>query len=69
LLDTLFIDEGFGSLDSGTLEEVMAVLDDLRAGGRVVGLVSHVDELRQRIPNRLFVHKGRNGSRLELTSV
>jgi len=69
LLDTLFIDEGFGSLDSGTLEEVMAVLDDLRAGGRVVGLVSHVDELRQRIPNRLLVHKGRNGSRLELSSV
>jgi len=69
LLDTLFIDEGFGSLDSGTLEEVMAVLDDLRAGGRVVGLVSHVDELRQRIPNRLLVHKGRNGSRLELSAV
>ena len=69
LLDTLFIDEGFGSLDAGTLEEVMAVLDDLRAGGRVVGLVSHVDELRQRIPNRLLVHKGRNGSHLELNSV
>ncbi|MEO9221532.1 MAG: SMC family ATPase [Mycobacteriaceae bacterium] len=68
LLDTLFIDEGFGSLDAGTLEEVMAVLDDLRAGGRVVGLVSHVDELRQRIPNRLMVHKGRNGSHLELSS-
>lgn len=68
LLDTLFIDEGFGSLDSGTLEEVMAVLDDLRAGGRVVGLVSHVDELRQRIPNRLLVHKGRSGSHLQLSS-
>lgn len=67
-LDTLFIDEGFGTLDAGTLEEVMAVLDELRAGGRVVGLVSHVDELRQRIPNRLHVHKGRAGSHLEISS-
>ena len=64
-LDTLFIDEGFGTLDSTTLEEVMAVLDELRAGGRVVGLISHVDELRQRIPNRLHVRSTRAGSRLE----
>ncbi|WP_127782203.1 SMC family ATPase [Rhodococcus sp. X156] len=68
LLDTLFIDEGFGSLDASTLEEVMAVLDELRAGGRVVGLVSHVDELRQRIPNRLLVCKGRTGSHLQMSS-
>ena len=67
-LDTLFIDEGFGTLDSGTLEEVMAVLDELRAGGRVVGLVSHVEELQQRIPNRLFVRKARAGSHLQLCS-
>ncbi|MGZ6801218.1 MAG: SbcC/MukB-like Walker B domain-containing protein, partial [Mycobacteriaceae bacterium] len=65
-LDTLFIDEGFGTLDTSTLEEVMAVLDELRAGGRVVGLVSHVEELRQRIPNRLYVRKSRTGSHLEL---
>ena len=64
-LDTLFIDEGFGTLDPTTLEEVMAVLDELRAGGRVVGLISHVDELRQRIPNRLHVRSTRAGSRLE----
>jgi len=64
-LDTLFIDEGFGSLDPAALEEVMAVLDELRAGGRVVGLVSHVDELRQRIPNRLYVRSTRTGSHLE----
>ncbi|MGH3492702.1 MAG: AAA family ATPase, partial [Sciscionella sp.] len=50
VLDTLFVDEGFGSLDPETLEEVMNTIDELRAGGRVVGLVSHVDELRQRIP-------------------
>lgn len=68
VLDTLFIDEGFGTLDAETLELVMTTLDELRAGGRVVGLVSHVDELRQRIPTRLRVRKARAGSTLELTA-
>ncbi|WP_040738630.1 SbcC/MukB-like Walker B domain-containing protein, partial [Nocardia tenerifensis] len=67
VLDTLFIDEGFGGLDADTLDAVMGVLDELRAGGRVVGLVSHVDEMRQRIPSRLHVRRGRNGSHLEAT--
>jgi DNA repair protein SbcC/Rad50 len=61
-IDTLFVDEGFGSLDEDTLDEVMDVLDGLRAGGRVVGVVSHVPELRQRISTQLHVHKGRRGS-------
>jgi exonuclease SbcC len=68
LLDTLFVDEGFGTLDSDTLDLVMDTLDELRAGGRVVGLVSHVEELRQRIPTRLRVRKARTGSTLELTA-
>ncbi|MTE15305.1 AAA family ATPase [Nocardia aurantiaca] len=68
VMDTLFIDEGFGSLDADTLDAVMGVLDELRSGGRVVGVVSHVDEMRQRIPSRLHVVRGRTGSRLE-TSV
>jgi exonuclease SbcC len=68
LLDTLFVDEGFGMLDADTLDEVMNTLDELRAGGRVVGLVSHVEELRQRIPTRLRVRKSRTGSTLELIS-
>ncbi|WP_158849083.1 AAA family ATPase [Saccharothrix deserti] len=68
VLDTLFIDEGFGTLDAETLELVMTTLDELRAGGRVVGLVSHVEELRQRIPTRLRVRKAREGSTLELTA-
>ncbi|HWD01254.1 MAG TPA: SMC family ATPase [Amycolatopsis sp.] len=68
LLDTLFVDEGFGTLDAETLDIVMNILDELRAGGRVVGLVSHVEELRQRIPMRLRVHKSRTGSRIELSS-
>ncbi|MGY2124970.1 AAA family ATPase [Nocardia gipuzkoensis] len=67
VLDTLFIDEGFGGLDADTLDAVMGVLDELRAGGRVVGVVSHVDEMRQRIPSRLHVLRGRAGSRLQAT--
>jgi len=65
-LDTLFIDEGFGTLDAETLDVVMDTLDSLRAGGRVVGLVSHVEEMRQRIPTRLHVRKSRTGSTLQL---
>ncbi|WP_374192897.1 AAA family ATPase [Nocardioides sp. SYSU D00065] len=61
-LDTLFVDEGFGSLDSETLEDVMDTLDTLRDGGRVVGVVSHVPELQTRIPAQLRVHRGRQGS-------
>ncbi|MCP2275037.1 AAA family ATPase [Nocardia amikacinitolerans] len=67
VLDTLFIDEGFGGLDADTLDAVMGVLDELRAGGRVVGIVSHVDEMRQRIPSRLHVIRGRTGSHLQTT--
>ncbi|MGY4099622.1 AAA family ATPase [Nocardia sp. R16R-3T] len=67
VLDTIFIDEGFGGLDADTLDAVMGVLDELRAGGRVVGVVSHVDEMRQRIPSRLHVIRGRAGSQLRAT--
>ena len=66
MLDTLFVDEGFGTLDADTLDLVMDTLDELRAGGRVVGLVSHVEELQQRIPVRLRVRKARTGSTVEL---
>jgi exonuclease SbcC len=62
LLETLFVDEGFGSLDDDTLDEVMGVLDGLRDGGRTVGIVSHVADLQQRIPVQLRVEKGRAGS-------
>ncbi|MGZ8179379.1 AAA family ATPase [Williamsia sp. SKLECPSW1] len=69
VLDTMFIDEGFGSLDPETLERVMGVLDDLRSGGRVVGLVSHVDEMRSRIPVQLHVVRTESGSHVELLGV
>lgn len=61
-LDTLFIDEGFGSLDDQTLDEVLDVLDSLRERDRSVGIVSHVADLRRRIPVRLEVVKERRGS-------
>jgi exonuclease SbcC len=65
-MEALFVDEGFGTLDEDTLDEVMNVLDSLRAGGRLVGIVSHVTELRQRIPAQVHVRKGRTGSRVEI---
>ncbi|MFC9557088.1 AAA family ATPase [Rhodococcus sp. NPDC056960] len=68
VLDTIFIDEGFGTLDADTLDSVMGVLDELRDGGRVVGIVSHVDEMRQRIPSRLHVIRGRTGSTVEVVA-
>jgi DNA repair protein SbcC/Rad50 len=61
-IGTLFVDEGFGTLDEDTLDEVMDVLDGLRDGGRAVGIVSHVAELRARIPAQLRVTKERSGS-------
>ncbi|MCF2535036.1 SMC family ATPase [Streptomyces sp. FB2] len=61
-LDTLFIDEGFGSLDDQTLDEVLDVLDSLRERDRSVGIVSHVPDLRRRIHAQLEVVKDRTGS-------
>ncbi|WP_055468234.1 AAA family ATPase [Streptomyces ardesiacus] len=63
-LDTLFIDEGFGSLDDQTLDEVLDVLDALRERDRSVGIVSHVADLRRRVHAQLEVVKGRSGSLL-----
>ncbi|MHA7153505.1 AAA family ATPase [Arthrobacter sp. TMN-50] len=65
-IETLFVDEGFGSLDDQSLEQVMDALEGLRDGGRMVGLVSHVAELKQRIGVQLQVVKGRNGSTLSI---
>ncbi len=63
-LSTLFVDEGFGALDPDSLDEVMDELDRLRDGGRVVGVVSHVDAMRERIPAQLRLTKTRSGSRV-----
>lgn len=65
-LDTLFVDEGFGSLDADSLDHVLDTLDSLRDGGRVVGVVSHVSEMAERIPTQLQVLKHRAGSTVRL---
>ena len=54
-LDTLFIDEGFGSLDGETLDVAMRTLDELRAGGRTVGVISHVEAMQEQIPAQITV--------------
>lgn len=61
-LDAMFIDEGFGSLDSEALDAAMRALEDLRTGGRLVGIISHVPELKERIDARLEVTAGKSGS-------
>ncbi|QPL05859.1 MULTISPECIES: AAA family ATPase [Actinomyces] len=65
-METLFIDEGFGSLDPETLDNVMAELSRLQAGGRTVGIVSHVEELGRQVPDRVEVHRTAVGSTLTI---
>lgn len=61
-VDTLLIDEGFGSLDEEALDKAMEVLAGLQGGSRLVGIISHVSELKTRIPARLEVTPGLRGS-------
>ncbi len=61
-LDTLFIDEGFGSLDPETLQTAMQTLDELRSGGRTVGIISHVEAMKEEIPAQLRVEVASDGS-------
>ena len=61
-LDTIFVDEGFGSLDPESLDLAFGTLLDLQGGGRLVGIISHVPELKQRIDARLEVRPGKRGS-------
>lgn len=65
-IDALFIDEGFGTLDDQALDRVMEVIDGLRGGGRLVGVVSHVAELRRRVPAQLHVLRSESGSTLQM---
>ena len=57
-IDSLFLDEGFGSLDGDTLEIALAALDTLNAHGKTIGVISHVDSLKERIPAQIRVDKG-----------
>ena len=61
-MDTMFIDEGFGTLDPDTLELAMETLVQLQSSGRLIGMISHVPELKSRIPAHLEVIRGDDGS-------
>jgi DNA repair protein SbcC/Rad50 len=58
----MFVDEGFGTLDPEALDLAMRALEDLRDGGRLVCIISHVPELKERIGARLEVVAGKRGS-------
>ncbi|WP_394425237.1 AAA family ATPase [Vreelandella stevensii] len=61
-LDTLFIDEGFGSLDQDALDQAIAMLSELQMSGRMIGVISHVSELKEQMPVRIDVLPSRQGS-------
>lgn len=65
-LDTLFIDEGFGSLDQDALDQAIAMLSELQMGGRMIGVISHVSELKEQMPVRIDVRASRQGSSVEV---
>ena len=60
-LDTMFVDEGFGSLDEDALDQAMKALMGLTEGNRLVGIISHVGELKSRIDRQILVTKDRSG--------
>ncbi|MCC6368154.1 MAG: SMC family ATPase [Bryobacterales bacterium] len=63
-LDSLFIDEGISSLDAESLETAIAAIETLTSGNRMVGVISHVAELGERLPSRIRVEKSQSGSRV-----
>ena len=68
-LDTMFVDEGFGSLDDESLQQAIRVLSELSEGNRLVGIISHVGELKNRIDNQIVVTKNHKGcSRAEIVN-
>ncbi|MBO4940070.1 MAG: SMC family ATPase [Clostridia bacterium] len=68
-LDTMFVDEGFGSLDGESLNLAISTLQDLTEGNRLVGIISHVDELKNRIDKQIIVEKQKSGSRAYISSL
>jgi exonuclease SbcC len=65
-LDTIFVDEGFGALDSESLDQAISVLSSLTSGNRTVGIISHVGELKERIDKKILVKKSVSGSEISL---
>ncbi|WP_326907740.1 AAA family ATPase [Sedimentibacter sp. MB31-C6] len=65
-MDTMFIDEGFGSLDSSSIGDAMRVLSSVKGSKRLVGIISHVQNLKETIETSIIVEKGREGSKLQI---
>lgn len=65
-LDTMFIDEGFGSLDQESLQLAIKTLTELSGNDKLIGIISHVEELKESIDRRIVVKRGRNGSTLRI---
>ena len=63
-LETMFIDEGFGSLDEESRQQAIRILDELAGEDRLVGIISHVEELKEQIDRKLVIQKGRDGSHI-----
>ena len=65
-VDTLFIDEGFGSLDSESREQAINTLNQLADGNKLIGIISHVSELQERIDKKIIIEKGTDGSKIKI---
>jgi len=65
-IDAMFIDEGFGSLDSESLELAMDVIFNLSTNNKLIGIISHIDELKSKIQNQITAIKTQQGSNLEI---
>ena len=67
-LESMFLDEGFGTLDPETLDTVTAAIEELGASGRMIGVVTHIGELAERLPTRFDVQRGPQGATVQLHS-
>jgi exonuclease SbcC len=69
-MEAVFIDEGFGNLDEGAVENVvLRALKDLRQSGRMVGIISHIPHLKNLIPVQVQVTKSQDGSRIQVQGI
>lgn len=68
-LDSMFIDEGFGTLDDNSLNQAIGLLDKLAGGNRLIGIISHVGELKNRIDKKIKVYKTPVGSTVDITEI
>ncbi len=67
-IDTLFIDEGFGTLDENSLNDAVGMLTSLSTNGKLIGIISHREELKERIPMQMTVEKTRSGSQVRISN-